>query len=300
MKTLRQVFAAAGYQFRLWHRNPRVYVTFILAFILCFLLSGKVASVTLCYGMTVQFLEPFIWTFGDSSSVFLSSLLLVFLFSDLPSASRATPFFLLRTGRRIWLWGQALYVALGTLLYLVFTLLATSFFCAEHAFSGNVWSHTAAMLGYSGAGKAISVPANIKTMETASPYRCALTIFSLMLCYALFLCMMILYMNLKKGTGAGAVAALVISLYGFLLNPDALQSIINLSEREYYIANVLTGWLSPLNHAVFSKHNFGFDHLPALWESYLLFVLLIAVLLFLSYREIGSYDFDFSGTQGEN
>lgn len=41
MKKLRQAFSIAGYNFRLWRRNPRIIVTFALTFILCFLLTDK-------------------------------------------------------------------------------------------------------------------------------------------------------------------------------------------------------------------------------------------------------------------
>ena len=41
MKRFRQIFSVAGFNFRQWHRNPRIIVTFVLAFILCFLLSDK-------------------------------------------------------------------------------------------------------------------------------------------------------------------------------------------------------------------------------------------------------------------
>lgn len=63
MKKLKQAFSVAGYNFRQWHRNPRVVITFVLAFILCFLLSNKVVLFARRYGTTTQLLEPFIWTF---------------------------------------------------------------------------------------------------------------------------------------------------------------------------------------------------------------------------------------------
>ena len=43
---------------------------------------------------------------------------------------------------------------------------------APFSFTGNVWSETAAMLGYGG-GESITVPVSIKTMESSTPYMCA-------------------------------------------------------------------------------------------------------------------------------
>ena len=41
MIKVRQAFSVAAYDFRQWHRNPRIIVTFALVFIMCFLLSDK-------------------------------------------------------------------------------------------------------------------------------------------------------------------------------------------------------------------------------------------------------------------
>ena len=70
MKEIRQSFSIAGYNFRLWRGNPRIFVTFLLAFILCFLLSDKAVTFAV---------EVFIWNFGDSNSILLTSVLLVLL-----------------------------------------------------------------------------------------------------------------------------------------------------------------------------------------------------------------------------
>ena len=42
MGNIRKVGLVAAYNFHGWYKNPRILVTFALAFILCFLLSNKV------------------------------------------------------------------------------------------------------------------------------------------------------------------------------------------------------------------------------------------------------------------
>ena len=74
----------AAYNFRLWKKNPRVIIAFSLAFILCFLLSDKVVRFADANDTVMQVFEPFIWTFSDSNSILLASLLLIFLFADMP------------------------------------------------------------------------------------------------------------------------------------------------------------------------------------------------------------------------
>ena len=125
MNALRQILAVVAYNFRQWRRNPRIAVTFALAFILSFLLSDKAVNFAVEHDTTMQLAEPFVWTFGDSSSILLISLLLILLFSDMPFLSSGTPFFLMRIDRAKWITGQLVYTALATALFLVFVMAST-------------------------------------------------------------------------------------------------------------------------------------------------------------------------------
>ena len=69
------------------------------------------------------------------------------------------------------------------------------------------------------------------------------------------------------------------------------------SDELMYKANVAVGWMSPLNHATYHMHNFGYDLLPRIWQTYLIFGLLIALCFFLSLRAVRKYNFNFTGTE---
>ena len=84
MNEIRQSVSIAGYNFRLWWGNPRILVTFLLTFIMCFLISDKAVTFAVDHNTTMQLVEVFIWNFGDSNSILLSSVLLVLLFADMP------------------------------------------------------------------------------------------------------------------------------------------------------------------------------------------------------------------------
>lgn len=294
---IRQVLAVAAYDFRQWRGNSRILLTFCLGFILCFLLSDKAVRFAKEYRTTMQILEPFIWTFGDADSILLSSLLLLLLFADMPFVSAGTPFYLLRTDRRTWVLGQAVYIAAATFLYLVFILISTSLVCMTQSFPGNMWSETAAILGYTETGKDVALPAMLKTLELTTPYACTGVIFILMLLYALLLSSVMLLLNLTAGQSGGVIGAFVFSLYGFLLNPKTIQTVTGLPDHLLYRANVAVGWLSPLNHATYHMHNFGYDLLPRLWQTCLIFAALIALCLRLSLRAAQVYPFTFTGTE---
>jgi len=298
MFKIRQICSVALYNFRQWRRNPRVFITFALAFILCFLLSDKAVNFAKDYKTSMQIMEAFIWSFEDSNSILLASLLLVFLFSDMPFITSGTPFYLMRISRKTWLSGQVLYIVLATFIYMLFILVATSLVCMSDSFVGNMWSETAAILGYSKAGSAVALPSIVKTLEMNTPYQCMATIFLLMLLYSLLMALIMLTFNIRKGQLAGTVSVFVFTLFGLILKPDLIKAIFNLPERLAYKANVAVGWLSPLNHATYHMHNFGYDRLPRLWQTYIILAVLITFFFLLALKSIRNYNFNFTGTEG--
>ena len=298
MKKLHQIFSIAGYNFRLWRKNPRIIVTFALAFVMCFLLSDKAVCFAIDHNTTMQIVEVFIWNFGDSNSILLSSVLLVMLFADMPFLSSGTPLYLVRTSRRVWITGQVVYTLAATFVYLVFVLICTAFFSMQQSFVGNMWSPTAAILGYTNAGERVAIPALVKTLEMSWPYQSMVSIFFLMLGYTSVMVMLMLLCNLRFGQVAGVVSVLVYSVYGILMQPDTIQLILKLPDEAYYIANVIIGWVSPLNQATYHMHNFGYDKLPRMWQSYCIFTGLVVMLFFLAIRTAKQYQFTFTGTEG--
>lgn len=296
-KNIRLLWLTAFYNFRQWRRSPRIAVTFILAFILCFFLTDKIISFAGEQHTTMQIAEAFIWTFGDSHSILLSSLLLLILFADVPFITPATPFFLSRENKKIWVFGQMLYMIGATVIYMGFVLLSSCVLCMRMSYVNNIWSRTAAILAYSEVGEALNIPAAVNILEMSRPYTAMLCVFLLMLLYTLVLVVMMLFFNLWKGQIAGTAAVLIFSVFGFLLRPENLQTILKLPEELFYKARVWLGWLSPLNHATYAMHNFGYDRLPTFGQTVLIFLCLLTVFAVLSALVMKRYQFQFKGTQ---
>ena len=276
----RMILVTAGYNFRMWKKNMRVIAAFLLAFILCFMLTDKLVLFTGEQETTMQLVEPFIWTFGDGNSILLGSMLFLLLFGDLPFITTATPFFLIRENRKIWIAGQFLYIVGACVFYLMFILGSTGILCMKYLFPKNTWSYTAAMLAYSEKGETLGIPAAVKTLEMSRPYQTMCCIFVLLLLYALVLMFLQMFFTLWKGQLAGVISALTFSAYEF-----------------YYKARVIVGWISPLNQATYSMHNFGYDNLPSLKETFLIFGSILTILVFLSTRQMKRYNFQFRGTE---
>ncbi|MDO5422344.1 MAG: hypothetical protein Q4F41_01295 [Eubacteriales bacterium] len=293
---MRQILAATRYNFLGFFRDARTVVCFLLSVVVCFLLSGRVLEVTEQYGTTMQAAEPFIWTFGDATAILLVSLLLIFLFSDLPKLSAFTPFYLMRMTKKKWLAAQFLYLVLCTGMYVLFVLVVTVLLCMKDSFIGNLWSETAAILGYSGMGKRLNVPSTVKVMESISPYGCMMQVGLLMLGYSLTLGFLILLGNLLLGRKYGMLLAVGYSLYGFLLDPEVLGKILGMEDYEMYRIRSLVGWISPLNHAVYGMHDFGYDNLPSIGQSLGVFAVFLALCVLLSWRALRKYNFTFLGS----
>ena len=289
-----EVLTAARCNFSSWRTGPRIILTFAFTAILCFLLSNKVTTFAYTYGTTTQITEPFVWTFGDSNSILLVSLMLLLLFSDMPNLSAGVPYYLIRMKRRTWLLGQMLYMAVTTIMYCCFVLAVTMLISMQNSFPGNMWSETAALLGYSGTGQRLLLPVFVKTLEMSTPFAVTGAIFLEMLLYSLLVGSILLLFNILKGRAAGMGAVLAFSLYGYILNPQTIMTLLKLPDYLQYRANVIMGWLSPLNHATYHMHNFGYDLLPTLAQSNLIFGGLIAVLFVLTLIAIRRYSFSFT------
>jgi len=294
VRKINQIWKTACADFRRWRRNPRIVLCFLLAFIVCFLLSDKVVGFAKEMDTSLQLFESFIWTFGDANSVLIISLLLLLLFADIPNVGNDVPFFLIRTDRRVWILGQILYVVAATVLFTAFILLSTCVLSMERAFPADLWSKTAAILGYSSIGEEIAIPAFVKVLELSFPYGAMLHIFGLITGYSVLMSSIILYLNLLKNNG-GMIGGIVFSGIGFVLNPVLLSEWLGLDPLQYRIANIAFGWLSPLNHATYYMHNFGYDNLPKLWTSYLFFALGSCLFFGLSFLAAKKYSFRFTG-----
>ena len=102
-----------------------------------------------------------------------------------------------------------------------------------------------------------------------------------------------LWLNLLKYSGAGVIGAFAVELYGFLLNPEVFQKLFHFTGNLEYKANVLCGWLSPLNHATFSMHDFGYDYLPKFSVSIAIFLTLIILFIIFALSKMRTYNFIF-------
>lgn len=292
---MKKIFYTAKANYKRWVYSPQIYLAFMIGFIFCFLLSDKVVQFSKEHDTVLQMNEAFIWTFGDAKSVMVVSLMLLLIFADMPHLGNDVPFFLVRIDRRTYILGQIFYMVSATAIYALFIMVSTMLLSMSRSYSANMWSDTAAILGYSNIGQKIAVPTFVKVLERSYPYQVSLNIFALLLGYTMLLSSIILFLNLVKDN-LGMVGGIIYCLFGYLLTPDIVQAWFKLSDEQSRIANIIFGWMSPLNQATYYMHNFGYDNLPRLGFSYGFFAVTSTLFFVLSAIKIKRYTFNFTGT----
>ncbi len=257
-------------------KNPRIFCGFLLGFCLCCFLMQRIMECSVLFHTDIQIFELFIWCFADSDSIlFVSLAILLFLF-QIPRLDTPAYYLIFRKGKMDWLLGQALTSVLVSLSYTMF-LLGSSMLLAlggSNVVWGNQWSDTATILSFAPENFQVALTVVRKTIKLTTPYECAATIFFLMAQYILFLTLLNLLFSLMCGKKAGIVAVIVASLYGYLLNPEKLTVLLHVPEEVRYIANVIAAWASPLNHATYAMHRFGYGGFPSMLQSHMVFGIL--------------------------
>ena len=134
-----------------------------------------------------------------------------------------------------------------------------------------------------------------KTVKLAEPYSCAVQIFLLLFQYVLLTAMIQMTFAVLKNRRAGIMAALIVNFAGYVLTPDSFMTWLQLPQSFAYYANLISAWISPLQHATYSMHNFGYDMLPTLPVSHMLLggaMLALSVAAALAMRR---FQFNFMG-----
>lgn len=296
MIKIKQTGMAVTFYFRLWKNNSKVWTAFCLNFVLCYILLERIVDFTDRNQTSMQIFEPFIWTFDDSYAVLLISVVLVLLFADVPYLGKEVPYHLMRINRKVWLFGQLLYVILATGLYMMFVLISTIVICGQRCFLGNKWSETAVKLAFSNAGDTLSLAASSRTIEMSRPYQCMATIFVLIFLYSCLMVFIMFVFRILFSEMTGMAAGIVFNIYTVLMSPELIGEIFEISAQEQYKLYVIAGWASPLRHATYHLHNFGYDKLPTIVDSIIYSIGIIFFLFLLSLMGMRNYEFNFGGT----
>lgn len=296
MRKVHGALVCAGWNLFALRKNPRFYMSLLLGFLLCWLLTDKTMAISRTYLTDVQLLEPFVWCYADDESILFSALVMLLMLSSFPRLDTPASYLIFRTTRGSWLLGQVITVFVLTLGYTLMILFSSMALCMGcDVFASNRWSETATMLSFSPATFEVALTVMRKTVKLTTPCGCAVHIFLLLFQYVLLVSMLQLTLTLLLSRKAGVLAALLVNFAGYILTPERLMAWLALPNEIMYYANLLSAWLSPLQHATYTMHNFGYDLLPRLSTSHLLLGGVSAALLAVSWFAMRRYAFTFTG-----
>ncbi len=280
--------------FRRWRGNLNIIIPFLLAFVCILMLCSRIVGFIRENDYTINLFEIFVCIFNDQYSIVLTSVLIIALFHNVPEMDSSVPYYLVRTDCKRWLFGQILYIVIVCFVCILFVIASSIASSVDIMYLKDIWSNFVFTLSYSSLSEIINIDKFKDTMSFGTPSFTALRMLVLIYLYYLTLSLIILNFNLRKGTRKGSLAGVVFSVFGILMSPATIAGIFGLKEMTMYKANVAMSWISPLNHATYNMHNFGYDMRPRIWHSYIVFIILIVFLVFMAFRNIRNYEFDFS------
>lgn len=271
MFNIRSVLDSLLWNLRMLRKNPRLIMSLVLGFLICFLLTEKTISLSREFLTDIQIFEPFIWCFADSDSILFASLALILLLSQVPRLDTPAAYLVFRVNRLNWILGQVLTSVVVSFGYTFFLLFSSVLLTAGNAFAANRWSDTATLLSFSPSSFEVALIVVRKTIKLTTPYASAFHIFLLLAQYALLLTTLNLAISLRRGKKAGLFAAVLLCLLAYLLTPARFAVWFGFNDNLRYVANLLAAWLSPLQQATYIMHNFGYDRLPTIEQTHAVF-----------------------------
>lgn len=279
-------------------KNTRFYLSLVFGFVLCWMLTNRTINIANSYQLSIQVFEPFIWCFTSSDSILYTSLAMILLLSSFPSVSASSAYLTFHAHRLSWLLGQILTALVLTFGYCIFTLLFSMLFCLSDSFFANNWSETATMLSFATSSFDTAVTVSRKLIKLTTPYECVLQIFLLMFQYILLLSTIQLTCTIVKSRKLGTNIVISISMLSFLLTPDRFMTWLSLGSDFRFYANLFSAWCTPLQHATYPMHSFGYDWLPPLWVSHVFMGSLSAVLIYIALIRLKKFSYQFT-VEGE-
>ncbi len=213
--SLRAVWNVARCEYCKWITNPRmILVGVLLVFIRGFAITPLLTRAAR-YGEPLHVLEPFLAVCNSRLSVFLLPCAFLLLISDFPVFGQNALFFLSRTGKKTWFWGQVLFIVAS-----IFTYLGVILLCCMGMSKGvfrSTWSNSVTQFDAmfpEEAGRLASqlLPANLyNQMGIGSAF---VWIFVLLFLYLLLLAMVLCFMKLSGLRGVGLLAAVGVIALG--------------------------------------------------------------------------------------
>ena len=269
MNRLRCILAVARTEYLCWLTDPRVIIVGVLLVFMRSLAVEPLLERAVKFGEKLNILEPFVAVGNSGMLVMLMPCVFLILISDYPKMTGSTLFFIRRTGKTNWLWGQVLFLLMAIATFLL-AVLVGSMLVSGGAFSDS-WSNTVTKYAARFPNEADSfvsqlLPSNL--YNQLSLFSAVLHTIALMTMYLFSLSLIIYFFKLIHIQSFGLFAAIFIVAAGVMT-----CSLKSPSMWAFPMANTIV-WLH--YDEILSRRNFP------VWCSYAYFATAITALLTLN------------------
>lgn len=278
---MRKVFSTARTEYVKWVTNPRMIILgVVLIFIYTFAIEPLTANAELM-DKPLNIFEPFIAIANSNLLIIILPAVFLTLISDFPKTDGNTLFFLQRTGKLNWLFGQILFVIMAIFSFVGVIFVGAVIPMLTNGYCENRWSDVVTKFGDQYPDKAMSFGNNLiteKLYHQVLPFKAAFQAYLLLMCYMMVLALVMLMFNCLKIKLMGLLSSGSLIAFG-----GALSAV-----------NVKAMWIFPAAHTVIYLHYTKYFREPvfAMWKSVAYFILLISVLISVSAVAIKSTNFD--------
>lgn len=213
MDNIRTVFSIALHNLRRWAINPRIYLIFIMLILYLYSKVNPINAFCMNAGYRIT---PYVFSFimSDRYSVLLIMLGIVLLFCDAPFIEIDQPYIILRSGKKHWLFGQIVYIAIASILYFLMIILVTILILLPNLELNMEWGKVIGTFAQTNVASQynITIPFEFSIYNAYTPL--AAVSFTILNCWlvSVFLgtCMFALNLNISRSAGAIVAALLVL------------------------------------------------------------------------------------------
>ncbi len=219
---------------RRWGANPRFLIIAVLGSLwIHFLVSPLLHFSQLVDVRITPWVFPFVLINWYPSMVILLGVVL--LFCDAPFMNNSTPYECVRSGRRLWILGQIMYVVLASLIYVLFLVLVSILCLLPNLEISDQWGKVINTLAQTSAGNQYSqIPISYRLMLSYSPIEAMLISSLILFLETTLIGVVMLAINTVTNRIGGVLAGLVL---GFM--PAFVGSILVEPKFFYFVP---TAW----------------------------------------------------------
>lgn len=211
------------HHFRMWRSEYRVIAAFLLGAAMCFVPVLNYTAYANLIGSPIQIFEAYIYI-GSTVPMFTRILLgVLLLVSDAPFLREASPYEIIRVGKKRWILANTVYLAISCIVYMLAMLIVTMILslAAGSITIDNKWSDAMLMLAEKQPDFAI-LSYDLKFaypefIHSTVPFIALLQTMFYNGVYIFLLALCIFAVNLRANINCGWLAAAVIHVFGYVI-----------------------------------------------------------------------------------